>query len=218
MQQEVFSLAPDDHPVDLAARKPAAVVAIGVMAAVVLVALFFVSQRFDSGAHHYDTAASQETLPTLRPQVPAPPAVTAGKFYAADARFRAVFDRTPARSVQSFTAAGNKLSMTIYDEDNADSELTIGSMPLPANVPFDLRAGLEGMASVVHAELGSTYSKTFQGNDAYEGVIAAGCGCDLVKAFMMIVRTNDRVVFIFGGADHNSEQRYVAFRDSIELL
>jgi hypothetical protein len=214
VQQDVFSLAPEE-PTEVAPRNKTSVIVVGVLAAVALVAVFLFSQRMDNNARHYDTSAAGQPLVTL---APTSTAVPVPKFYAADARFRAVFDHPPKRTVESFTVDGKRYSMTVYDETNADSELSIGSMPLAPGTQEDLQKDLEGVATIVGARIGSTYAKTFQGNQAYEGVIAAGCGCDLVKAFMMIVRTNDRVVFIFGGADQNSEQRYVAFRDSVELL
>jgi hypothetical protein len=108
--------------------------------------------------------------------------------------------------------------MTMYDNTNHDSEFLIGSVQLAPGAPFDLEAALDGTAFLMGARVGSRYEKKFQGNEAYEAVIAAGCSCDLVKAFMMLVRTNDRVTFVFGGADTNSEDRYVAFRDSIEFI
>jgi len=212
VEEEVFSLAPESSK-----PKNASYIAIGVIAAVVAALLFVVSQKMDSGAHHYDTTAARQELVTAAPTT-STTVVAVNKFTAADSHFRASFPANPKRSVQSFSVAGKRYAMTMYENENNDSFFAIGSMALAPGTPFNLEAALDGTAYLMGARVGSRYEKKFQGNDAYEAVIAAGCGCDLVKAFMMLVRTNDRVMFVFGGADGDSEARYVAFRDSIELI
>jgi hypothetical protein len=208
VEEEVLSLA-SDPPRN---NTPYALVAS--LVAVVLVVLFVVSQRMDSGAHHYDTTAANQALVTAAPTTTGVPVA---KFAAADAHFRAVFPATPKRSVQSFSDGGKRYSMTIYQSETPDSLFAIGTMPLAPGTPFDLESALDGTAFLMGARVGSRYEKTFAGHPAYEAVIAAGCGCDLVKAFMMMVRTDDHVAFIFGGADTDSEGRYVAFRNSVEF-
>jgi hypothetical protein len=214
VEEEVFSLAPES---DSPRNKTASYVVIGVIAAVVATFLFVVSSRMDSGAHHYDTAAAEQDLVTVVPTT-STTVVAVNKFTAADAHFRASFPANPKRSSKFFTVEGKRYDMTFYENDNADSVFVVGSMSLPAGTSFNLGAALDGTAYLMGARVGSRFEKKFQGNDAYEAVIAAGCSCDLVKAFMMIVRANDRVTFIFGGADGDSEARYVAFRDSIEFI
>jgi hypothetical protein len=205
-------------PTPAPASKNPAYAGIALLVAAVLVALFVLSQRMDSGAHHYDTAAANQDLVTLVTTTTTP-AQAALKFTAADAHFRAAFPGTPKRSVESVKADdGKTYAMTVYEEATDDSYFAIGSMPLPSTASLDLEAMMDGTAYVMGARVGSRYAKTFRGNEAYEAVIAAGCACDLEKAFMMLVRSNDRVTFIFGGADTNSEARYVAFRDSVEFV
>jgi multidrug resistance efflux pump len=101
VEEEVFSLAPETP------RKNASYVAIGVLVAIVAAFLFVVSQKMDSGAHHYDTAAANQDLVTAAPTT-STTVVAVNKFTAGDAHFRASFPANPKRSVQSFTGGDGK--------------------------------------------------------------------------------------------------------------
>jgi hypothetical protein len=230
VQQEVFSLAPEDHSEEAPARKPAPFAAIGVMVAVVLVALFFVSERFDSGAHHYDTAAAQQTLPTAAPDITASPSIGATAQPAATPTtptgdvplstkftglgFRASFPVTPVRGTQSSSFGPVTMSVTTYIADTAGASYAIGVIPLGSTDTVDLMGAYRGGAAGMGGTVQTANVTTFRGYPAVEGEMASPDGP--VRA--LVLRAPERVLMIFVQSDTQLLNRYNAFRDSIELL
>jgi hypothetical protein len=197
----------------------------------VLGALFVVSQRFESSAHHYDTVAAARTLPTAAPGITAPPATmpptrafttppsttppvtTTPKFTGRG--FRAAFPGTPQPGSTSFDVGAVHFNAKLYVYNAPDAGYVVSSIEGAGDIcSCALEQLLQGSAAGMHGTVTSSHPTTFQGYDAYEGVATSSEG----PVRLLAVNARDSVIEVVVWTSPDSPARYNAFRDSLEVI
>ena len=140
------------------------------------------------------------------------------EFVASDSNFRASFPfGAPHRESDSRTVGPLTVEFVTYSTDADEGAFLVSSFALPAGVPYDLNAGVNGAAVAIKAHIESATPTTFQGWRAIEFVMT---GTQSGKPYVdkgMIVDAGSRVYLLQTLWENVAAPGYATFKASFHI-